>query len=105
MTETVTRVGVYSFMVETVGSRSCNIVFNPTFIDPYLFKTVFLNLQKGGAGSFPVKFAATDLICCLTLLGHTRKMSEKVHRIRSKSLEWTPERNRMSAHPNNMGLC
>ncbi|RID78707.1 hypothetical protein BRARA_A01503 [Brassica rapa] len=42
---------------------------------------------------FPVKFAATGLVCCLTLLGHTRKM------------KWTPERNRMSVHPNKMGLC
>ncbi|KAL0763750.1 hypothetical protein Bca101_079901 [Brassica carinata] len=37
-------------------------------------------------GRSPVKFGATDLVCCRTLLGHTGKVY---------SLDWTPERNRI----------
>ncbi|WZZ81921.1 hypothetical protein YC2023_102495 [Brassica napus] len=44
-------------------------------LDTYVFGQVL-----GGTGS-PVKFGATGLVCCPTLLRHTRKVSEKFHLI------------------------
>ncbi|KAF3488280.1 hypothetical protein F2Q69_00057899 [Brassica cretica] len=62
-------------------------------------------------GRSPVKFGATDLVCCRTLLGHTGKVRvessilslsysisfypQSLLLYRVYSLDWTPERNRI----------